>query len=800
MDLRFALRSLRKNPGFTLLAILVMGLGIGANTAMFSVVNSVLLKPLDYQDPSRIVTLSSLWKVSGNHGQVSGPDFHDWHDQSTAFSAMAYYANDSTAAVKARSGAEYGSVATVSPEFFRVFQVEPVVGRLFSPEEQVPGSAAAVVISYAYWQSHFGGAGDTLGQTLRLGDKALPIVGVLPPRFHFPEKTDIWFPANTVFSETTSRSAHNYLVVGRLKPDVTLEQAQAQMKAIGTRLEQQYAPSNKNKNVFVNRMSDEMVGDVRMTLYLLLGAVGMVLLIACANMANLLLAKSTARTREIAIRAAVGASRGRIVRQLITESGVLAVAAGVAGLLLAIWGSNVLVELAPQNIPRLTETGIDWRVLVFTFGVSVAASLLFGLAPALHASRVDLNDSLKQGGARSVTGGGAGRIRAALVVAEIALSVVLLAGAGLLIKSFVALHNVALGFRSDNVLMMAATVPASDLNAARRGTRFYKDLLANVAALPGVTAAGAEHAPPGRIGSNGSYWIDRLPDRSAAGISGPQAVFSVIAPGTFATLGIPIKIGRDFNGGDVYEAPFTAVINEALARKSFPGQDPIGRMLLCGLDSPNPMKIVGVVGDIRQGGPSKAPQPEIFMPYEQHPFPGMSMNVMVRTAAEPTALAEAVRRKAREISPDVPVKFTTLEISLSENVAAPRFRTLLFGIFAALAVGLAMAGVYGVMAYVVGQRSGEIGLRMALGASQSSVMGMVLRQGLTLAGIGLAIGLVGAVAATRLLTQLLFEVKPGDPLTYGGVTVLLALVAMAASYIPARRATKVDPLTALRQD
>lgn len=783
-----------------MLAVLVMGLGIGANTAMFSVVNSVLLKPLDYQNPGRIVTLSSLWKVSGAHGQVSGPDFHDWHDQSTAFSAMAYYYADSQSAVKARSGAEYGSVAVVSQEFFRVFAVEPAMGRLFSPEEVLPKSTGAVVISYGYWQSHYGGDPQAIGQTLRLEDKVFPIVGVMPPRFHFPDKTDIWFPANTVFSETTARSAHNYLVVGRLKEGVTLEEAQAQMAGIGQRLEQQYPPSNKNKGVFVNSMRDEMVGDVRLTLYLLLGAVGLVLVIACANMANLLLAKATSRTREMAIRAAVGASRSRIVRQLITESLVLAAAAGVTGLLLAIWGSNVLVAVAPKDIPRLAETGIDGWVLAFTFAVSLVASLLFGMAPAIHASKVDLNDALKLGAARAVVGGGAGGIRSALVVAEIALSVVLLAGAGLLIKSFSALNSVALGFRPENVLVMGATVPSSDLVAARRGTQFYRELLASVATMPGVSAAGAEHSPPGRIASNGGYWIDRLPDRSAMGLSAPQAVFSVVAPGTFATLGIPLKLGRDFNNGDTYEAPFAVIINEALAKKSFPNQDPLGHVLFCGLDSPNPMKIVGVVGDIRQQGPSRPPSPEMFMPYEQHPFHGTTMSVMVRTASDPTALAETLRRRAREISPDVPVKFTTLEVSLWENVAAPRFRTMLFGIFAALAVGLAMAGVYGVMAYVVGQRSNEIGLRMALGASQASVIWMVLRQGLTLAGVGLAIGLAGAAAATRLLTKMLFEVKPGDPVTYGAVIALLALVAMAASYIPARRATKVDPLAALRQE
>ena len=799
MDLKFALRSLRKNAGFTLLAILVMGLGIGANTAVFSVVNSVLLKPLDYRDPDRIVTLSSLGKISGSHSQVPAPDFHDWHDQSTAFSAMAYYYNDPETAIGTRSGAEFGSVAVVTPEFLSVFAVEPAMGRFFSPEEVQPGGPGAVVISHSYWQSHFGADPNVLGQTLRMADKIFPIVGVLPPRFQFPDKTDLWLPANTVFPETTSRSAHNYRVAARLKPEVTLEQAQSQMSAIGARLEQLYPASNKNESVAVTRMRDEMVGDVRTTLYLLLGAVSLVLLIACANMATLLLAKATSRTREMAIRAAVGASRGRIVRQLITESMVLAVASGIAGLLLAIWGSSALVAIAPRNIPRLAETSIDGWVLAFTFGVSVLASLLFGLAPAIQASKVDLNDSLKRGAARSV-GGGAGRIRAALVVAEIALSVVLLAGAGLLMRSFVAMHNVALGFRPEHVLVMGASVPASDLESRRRAARFYRDLLAEAAALPGVSAAGATWSPPGHVGSWGGYWIDHLPAPEGLTVSAPQAVFSVVAPGTFATLGIPLKRGRDFNDSDIYDAPFTALINESLARRSFAGQDPIGRSIYCGLDSMKPMKIVGVVGDIRQDGPARAPRSEIYMPYQQHPGPATSLSVVVRTAAEPSALFETMRRKARATSPDVPVKFTTLETLLAENVAAPRFRTLLLGIFAGLAVCLAMAGVYGVMAYVVGQRSNEIGLRMALGASPGTVMRLVLRQGLALAGIGLAIGLAGAVAATRLLTKMLFEVKPGDPVTYAGVVVLLGAVAMAASYIPARRATKVDPLVALRQE
>jgi len=550
----------------------------------------------------------------------------------------------------------------------------------------------------------------------------------------------------------------------------------------------------------VTGMKDRLVRDVRTTLYLLLGAVAMVLLISCANMANLLLAKATSRTREMAIRAAVGAGRGRIIRQLITESLVLALVAGAAGLILAIWGAQALVATAPSNIPRLAEGPIiDTWVLAFTLATSIAASFLFGLAPALTASRVDLNDALKLGAGRAVVGGGAGRLRSALVVVEIALSVVLLTGAGLLMKSFVALNSVAMGFRPDHLLLMDTAVPSSSLESARAATQFYKSLLHDLERTPGVTGAGGTRTPPGQAGSNGTYWIDHLPTHPAIDLD-HDAVFSVVTPRTFSTIGVPLLQGRDFDDTDVYDAPFTVIINESLARKGFPGQNPLGRILYCGFDSMNPMTIVGVVGDIRQYGPATPPGAELFMPYEQHPRASAAMTVVVRTSSDPASLSEVLRKKVRERSADVPVKFTTMEASLAQNVAGPRFRTLLFAVFAGLAICLAMAGVYGVMAYMVGQRLNEIGLRMALGASRGEVLGLVMKQGLALAGAGLALGLGGAFAATRLLTSFLFDVKSGDPATYLGVAALLAVVAMAASYLPARRATQIDPLAALRQE
>jgi putative ABC transport system permease protein len=802
-DICFGLRMFLKSPGFSGLAILVLGLGVGANTAVFSVVNAVLLRPLSYRDPDRIVTLTNPL-TTGEAATalavklVSIPNFQDWHDQSSSFEGMAYY-RQSEAAVTVGSTAEYAQATRVSPEFFRVFAVEPILGRLFAAEEVKLDSGGALVISYAYWQSHFGGDPRVLGQTIGGLGRLLPIVGVLPPGFGFPDETDLWFPVNTVFREPTMnfRGGKNYFAVGRLKPRVSLAQAQSEMTLIARRLERQYPESNKGRTVQVTRMRDEMVGDVRLTLYLLFGAVGLVLLIACANTATLLLGKATARTREVAIRAALGASRKRIVRQLATESLLLAVFGGALGLLLTYGVLKPLVALAPADLPRLSDISVDRWVLAFTLGTSVITSLLFGLAPALYAARVDLSEALKQGGRRMVNGVGMVRTRGVLVVAETALAMVLLSAAGLLLKSFVALQSVDLGFQPTKVLIMKATVPAP-IPVARQ---FFADMLPQIRALKGVLAVGATMALPGQIGSmaTGPYFFDHLPpqrDWPAA----PSAVISVVAPGTFAALGIPLKNGRDFNDGDGSDKPSVAVVNEALVRKSLPGDHPIGRTVFCLFDSAQPMTIIGVAGDVRERGPTREPMPGCYIPYRQHAFNGATLSVVVRTAGDSIGLEETLRRLANKTSPTVPMKFTTIEAMLSENVATPRFRTLLFGVFAGLAVCLAMAGVYGVMAFNVGQRSNEIGVRMALGASSSSVLRLVLGQGLMLVGIGFALGLATALVVTRLLTTILFQVRPSDPEVYLAVAALLGVVAFLASYVPARRASKMDPLSAIRQE
>ncbi len=796
-DLRYALRNLRRSPGFAALAISIMALGIGANTAVFSVVNTVLLKPLAYREPDRIVTLSNFSTIGEASDalsrQVSLREFQEWHDQSFSFEAMAFYGVRETAVLRG-STAEYARVAGVSAGFFRVFSLQPIAGRSFTAEEMKPGGSQALLISHAYWQSHFGGDPHALGQTVRVYGLRT-IVGVLPPGFGFPDATDLWFPAGT----PEPRTARNYRAVARLKPGVSLERAQIEMTVIGNRLGQQYPDTNRGQSVAVARMRDDMVREVRLTLYLLLGAVAIVLLIACANTATLLLGKATGRTREIAVRAALGASRRRIVRQLITENLLLSFVAGLSGLLLAYWGSKALVALAPADLPRLAETRIDRWVLAFTFGISMITSLLFGLVPALYASKVELSDALKQGATRVVRAGGIVRMRGVLVVTEIALAVALVSGAGLLIKSLMALQNVPLGFRPENVPVMRATVPGSLAVATPRARQFFGDMLAQITRLPGVVAAGATMAPPGYIDSGGGYFIDRLPAQPDW-TQAPAVALSIVAPGTFAALGIPVKSGRDFSDSDTADRPLVAVVNEALVRKSFSGRNPLGRTIFCSFDTLRGMTIVGVAGDVRQLGPEREPMPECYMTYNQHSFNGLTLSIVARTAGDPTVFSETVRRLARERSADVPMKFTTMEAMLSDHMAAPRFRSVLFAVFAGLAVCLAMAGVYGVMAYAVARRTGEIGLRIALGATTGSVLRLVLGEGLILTGLGLAVGLATAVAASRLLAGMLFQVRPNDPVVYLSVAVLLGTVALVAGYVPARRASKIDPLAAIRQE
>jgi predicted permease len=799
-DLRYAWRSLRRQPAFALLAIGTLALGIGANAAIFSAVNAVLLRPLDYQRPERIVALTNLWQKTGRRGAVSGPDYHDWHDSTSSFAAMAYYtyAAGSDTSVIIDGVADYGNVVLVTPEFFDVFGVNALLGRTIG-RSATAADAPVAVIGHELWLRRFGGSPAVLGRTVSFGQRAVTIVGVMPPGFGFPDRTDIWyFPAGS--PETASRSAHNYRVVARLKDDSSVMQAQAELSALAARLSAAYPATNEGKSAAVVPLRELLVGDARPTLYLLFGAVGLVLLIACANVANLLLARATGRASELAVRAALGAGRSRIVAQLMTESLLLALVSAVAGLAIAHWGVAAFIALAPAGLPRAAEIGIDGRVLAFALAASLAASLLFGVLPALQASRVDLNGSLRQGG-RGAAGAGGARFRGLLVVAEVALAVALVVGAALLVRSFTALGRVDLGYATERVLVVQTTVPARDLDGARRATDTYAALLPRLAALPGVSAvAGVRGLPGTEMHSNGGYWLEGGPGPDVVGVTAPQAVFTVVTPDYFRTMTIPISRGRDFSERDGYDAPLVAVVNDALARQAFPGVDPIGRQIMCGLDTPRFMTIVGVVGNVRDYDPSVAPGPALYMPYRQHPSYGSSLTLVARTSGEPMTLANAFRDAIRTADPDVPVRATTMTETVSASVATPRFRTLLVGTFAALALALAIFGVYGVMAYAVSRRTAEIGVRMAMGAASTDILRLVMGEGLRLALAGIAIGCALAYGLAQLLRGMLFAVAPADPVVFVAVPLALIVTAAAATAIPALRAARVDPMTALRAD
>ncbi len=795
-DLRYGFRTLRKSPAFTAIAILALGLGIGANTAIFSVVNGVLLRPLAYSDPGRLLMIYES-TADFSQASVSYPNYLDWRRQSHSFDDMGAFRNDDFN-FTGSGEPEQISGQYVSASVLPILGVAPFLGRSFLPEEDRQGAACAVMLTYGFWKQRFAEDAKILGRNLSLNAMNCAVVGVLPAGFSLRDKAQIYVPIEQWNSgELRDRKVRAGLVViGRLKPGVSAKAAQSEISAICDGLGRQYPATNAGHGAVAVPMKEDMVGNIRPTLLLLAGAVGFVLIIACANVANLLLARSSARRREFAIRAALGADRGRVVRQLLTESVLLSLGGAAIGLLLARWGTRLMLAAVPGSLPRSTEIAIDPRVLFFTLAVSVATGLLFGLVPAFHGASVNPQEFLKEG-ARGA-GGARHRAEGVFVVLEVALAVTLLAGAALMMQSVWRLWQVDPGFSARNVLTARVALSPKAMASPAAIRLAFQQMVERVASIPGVQSAAVTSLIPLESDSEIPYWPGTGPQPPQNRMR--SAMFSIVTPDYPSVMQIPLRSGRTFTDRDNLASPAVAMIDDVLARRLFPGQNPLGRVLYCGFDSDNPMTIVGVVGDIREYGPATAPGPEIFMPYEQHPLPSTYLTVMVRTSGEPGSLSELLRKKVRERSPEVPVKFTTMEASLAENVATPRFRTLLFLVFAGLAVCLAMAGVYGVMAYVVGQRLNEIGLRMALGASQGDVLRMVLKQGVALAAAGVVLGLAGAVAATRLLTSFLFEVKAGDPLTYLGVAALLATVAMAASYLPARRATKIDPLAALRQE
>jgi predicted permease len=800
-DLRYAIRLLIKQPGFTLVTIAVLALGIGATTAIFCVVDGVLLRPLPYAGADRLVSVSNYYRKSAFRGTISAPDYHDWHDQAQSFSGLAMY-NSNQSSIAVDGAADYAVVTRATPEFFDVMGARPALGRLLSVDEHQAGGPMTAVVGHAFWRSHLGGDRSAIGRTIKYRDAIYTVVGVLTPEFNFPPRSEVW-TAWWIAPETTSRSAHNYRAVGRLKPGVTIAQAQAEMDAIADRLERAYPQTNETKGVAVDSLQDQMVRSVRTTLNLIFGVVIVVLLIACANVSNLLLARASSRSRELGVRAAIGATRTRVIRQLVTESALLAAVAGALGVLIAAWGIRGLLAIAPQGLPRLDEVGVNWRMLGFALAASLSASFVFGLAPAFHTSRVDLNEVLKQAG-RGASGGGSGRLRASLIVFETAAAVALVIAASLLIRSFAALNRADMGFDPDRLLLAGTSVPASDLGSAKRAVGFYRDLMPQLATIAGVTSVAAVSAIPTVVGSNGRYMVEGGKTFEQMRSSAPQALFTVVTPDYFKTIGIAIKRGRDFTAGDIEGAPLAAAINEAFARAAFPDTDPIGRRVMTGMDGvvgPDGSRfvsVVGVVADLRARDPSVSPEPQIYYPFQQHPFSATALTMVFRTSVDPLQVAAAAQQRIRGMNPDVPVKVSTMEEALGIAVSTPRFRTVLLGLFAALALLLAMAGVYGIVSFTVSQRTSEMGLRMALGAQRGEIVRLTLASGMKLTAIGVVVGWVAAFAAARVIETMLFEVSARDPIVFLVAPAMLLTVACLASMAPALRASRVDPSVALR--
>jgi len=818
-DLRHALRVFRKSPGFTAIAVAALALGIGANTAIFSVINVVLLKPLPYPEPDRIMGVARSFSGSENIGNsASVPKFNVWK-KNDVFEAFAAY--DFVGPGMNIGGADHPEPVKgihVSSEFFRVFGVSPVIGRAFTAEEDVPNGAKVAVISHQLFERRLGGDMRMVGAPLEIGGAPTTIVGVMPATFRSDPPADVFIPLQA--DPNSTNQAHFLLVAGRLKPGVTVAAAKAHMKIVGERFRQIHPKwMEKNESVGVVPLQQGQAHDVKSSLMILLGAVGFVLLIACANVANLQLARASARQREIAIRTAVGASRARIVRQLLTESVILALAGGVLGLAAGAWGVRGLLAIAPGDLPRITSdmqsstaVSLDWRVLVFTLAISLATGILFGLFPAVHVSRLDVNSSLKDASGRSGTGRHQNFTRSVLVVSEIALAAILLVGAALMIRSFASLRSVNLGFDPHKVLTLRTSLSGGRYDTTAKVDNLIRQVTPSLESLPGVESAAAAVALPVEGGVDMVFNIVGKTPAKGNNYEGDEQWRSV-SPHYFSALKIPLLRGRVFNEHDIGNSARVIVINAALAKKYWPKEDPIGRAMILGkglgpeFEEPA-REIAGIVGNVREGSLTDTDPPVMYVPASQVPD-GVTrlansvipLSWIVRTAHEPAEVTAAVQRAFLAMDAQLPVsKFQTMEQVISESTARSSFNSLLLTIFASTALLLAALGIYGLMSYSVEQRTQEIGIRVALGASRGDMLRMVTGRGLILTGIGLGVGLGAAFGLTRLLSSLLFGVKANDPIAFGAVFVTLAIVAWIAVYIPARRATKIDPLIALRYE
>ncbi len=796
-DARFALRSLKQQPLFVLAALLTLGLGIGANVAMFSVVNLALFRALPYPEADRLVLGRTRWPGGGIGNTVSAPDYYDVRDQATSFqslSAITPFTRDFTL-----TGGEAERVrgAWVSPGFFHTLGVAPERGREFRLEESEPGGPQVVLLSHGLWQRRFGGNPGIIGTTLTLDGQPRTVVGVMPAGFRFVVDADLWVPMVRGQAFAAARQFHNWLLLGRLRPGVSVTGAQSEVRPIMQHLAEAYPSSNKDKGMVITALRQTMFGsDFRSTLLMLTGAVALVLLIACANVAGLLLARASARRTEIAVRSALGARPARLVGQLLTESAVLAAAAGLLGTLVAVALQRTLVAATPLTRLGLEAAGLQWQVLAFALGLALATVLLFGLAPALSAVRVDLVENLKEG-ARSVGAAVRTRFRSALVVGQVALSVMLLIGAGLLLRSFSQLRGADPGFDADHLVTAELSLLGARYPDLEQRVQFYDELLTRVRALPGVAHAALINRLPIRDpGGNIAVWDPAHPPADAS--QWRLSYARVVTPGYFETMGIPLRRGRDFQHTDTRDRPPVMIINETMARTLFPGEDPLGRRVAVDEGSqPGYYQVVGVVGDVRIAGLGSDIEMVMYGPYAQTPY--SSMRLAVRVAGPGSSIAGPLRAIVHDMDPNVPVAgVATMEDVLSRSVSFTRTVTTALGLFAGVAILLAALGLYGVLAFFVAQRSHEIGVRVALGATAPAVLKLVLRRGVALVGLGLVIGLGGALGGARLIKSMLFQVNTTDPVTFVSVSALFLVVALAACVLPAWHASRVDPVVAFR--
>jgi putative ABC transport system permease protein len=799
-DLRLGVRTLRRSPLTTSLALLILALGIGANTAIFSVISGVLLEPLPFPRPERLIlVVDSAPRLGFPRFSSSPPNFRDWRQQTRTFATLdAFHTDHFNLAGGARPVAVAG--AQVTGDFFRTLGIAPLHGRLFLPEDDRPGAEPVAVVSYDLWKTRFGGDPRAVGRRIVVDGRFRTVVGIAPRGCRFPRQTAIWLPLALDYAKE-HRGAHYLTVLGRLRPEVSVRQAQADMSAIAGRLERLYPDANTAWGVTLEPLHERMVADIKPALVLLERAVWVVLLIACANVANLLMARMSARVREIAVRAALGAGRGRLMRQVVAETVVLFLGGGALGLLLAWSGTRALLALDPGVIPRAETVGLDGRVLLYALAVSLAAGVLVGLAPALAASAPGLQGALKEGG-RAVAGGGRGRLlRNGLVAAEVALALALLIAAGLLLRSFARLQSVRPGFDPHGVMTAVLSLPEVKYPDDARQAQFFDQLLERVRALPGVEhAATVFPLPLSGAGFNLAFVVAGRPKPPPTEV--PIADVMGISPDYFLAMNIPLLAGRGFTGQDRVGSQQVLIVNRTMARKIWPGESPLGKRITFDDESGPKAKwltVVGLVGDVRAAALGKEPRSQAYWPQLQRPFSEVAL--VLRTTRPPARLVEPVRQVVLALDRDLPLdRVQTLEAVVAGSLSSNRVKTQLIGIFGALALVLAAAGIYGLVSYTVAQRTHEIGIRMALGAGRGEVLRMVIRQGMVLVAAGLSMGLVVSWAAGRLVADQLFEVSAADPLTYAGVPLVLAAVALVANWLPARRAAEIDPLEALRSE